>query len=452
MKIQNRKLSTYSIIICVLVVSILMFSSKGWRQEKQVIYWDVISYYAYLPATFIFDDIRLEKKETFANGIFWPEKSPNGGNVIKTTMGMSILYAPSFFVGHLFAKLFGYPAYGYSAPYKIALLVGALFYLVLGLIFLRKILLSLFSDNITALTILAVVLGTNLTYYASREATMSHLYSFTLISIFVWLTILWHKLPKLTSLIWVGALAGLISLVRPTNVIILVFFFLYDVKSWQSISQKFQFFFRHFHWLLLMFLAFLLVWMPQFVYWKAITGNFLYYSYTKETFFFGNPQILNGLFSYRKGWFIYTPMMFLAVIGVPFLYRKMKELSWAVSAFIVLNTYVVLSWWCWWYGGGFGQRAMIDSYLILAIPFAVLLTTARQSGKYLYSTLRIITVILILHNQFEIEQYKYGSINYDGMTKEAYWNSFGKLRPKSDFWPLLKAPDYEKAIKGENEY
>lgn len=452
MKIQNRNLSTYSIILCVFVVSILIFTSKVWRQEKQVIYWDVISYYAYLPATFIFDDIRLEKKETFSKGIFWPEKSPNGGNVIKTSMGMSFLYAPSFFIGHLCAKLFGYPAYGYSEPYKIALLIGAVFYLIIGLIFLRKILKSFFSDGVTAITIMALALGTNLTFYASREATMTHLYSFTLFCIFIWGTIQWYKSPKLKSMMLLGALSGLISLIRPTNILILVFFFLYDVSSWKTLTQKYQFFLKHFHWLLLMFLSFLLIWIPQFIYWKITTGSFLYYSYANESFFFNNPQILNGLFSYRKGWFVYTPMMLFAVIGIPFLIKHMKKMSWAVTAFIVLNIYVVFSWWCWWYGGGYGQRAMIDSYVILAFPLATLLALAQQTGKFVFRTVYVFVFILIVHNQFQLEQYKFGSIHYDSMTKEAYWHSFSRLHPSPDFWPLLKTPDYEKAIKGENEY
>jgi len=38
------------------------------------------------------------------------------------------------------------------------------------------------------------------------------------------------------------------------------------------------------------------------------------------------------------------------------------------------------------------------------------------------------------------------------MTKEAYWNTFGRLHPGGDFWPLLQTPDYDKARKGEDEY
>ena len=59
------------------------------------------SYYSYLPALFIYKDLKfhfLEKsKINFkAKHQFWPETAPNGNKVIKTTIGMSVLYFPFF--------------------------------------------------------------------------------------------------------------------------------------------------------------------------------------------------------------------------------------------------------------------------------------------------------------------------------------------------------------------
>ncbi len=452
MRIFKIDLSVYSIVLCVFVISIFIFTSRLWRRENTIIYWDVVSYYAYLPATFIFDDIRLEKKESYENGIFWPDSAPNGGNVIKTTMGLSFLYAPFFFAGHIFALIFDYPAFGFSVPYKIALLVGALCYLTVALVFMRRILRKFFPDIVVALTIIAIVLGTNLAYYSGREGTMSHLYSFTLFSVFIWLTIRWHEEPVLWLLMILGALAGLITLIRPTNILILIFFFLYDVSSWQTLKQKFRFILSHFHWFLFMLISFVIIWIPQMIYWKEITGQLFYYSYSTETFYFNNPRLLNGLFSYRKGWLLYTPIMAIALAGIPVLFFRIKNISWAVLVYVIMNIYVVFSWWCWWYGGGFGQRSLIDSYVILSLPFALVIDQSLKAGRFLFGTAVIIVFVLLLHNLFQLEQYKYGSIHYDSMTKEAYWNSFLKLHPHGEYWDLLKTPDYEKAVKGISEY
>ena len=83
---------------------------------------------------------------------------------------------------------------------------------------------------------------------------------------------------------------------------------------------------------IIIFFAFL-VWIPQLLYWKTVTGNYLFYSYADEGFFFLNPQILKGLFSYRNGWLIYSPVMFFALLGIPFLYRYAKDFFLPVMLF-----------------------------------------------------------------------------------------------------------------------
>ena len=132
----KKNLSKYSIYLVLLIVCVIIFSAKDWRKDDKVITMDVVSYYAYLPATFIFHDIKLEKRETFDNGLFWPEPLPDGNRVIKTSMGMSILYSPFFFISHGIAKLSGDKAYGFSPIYKVGLLVCAVFYLFIGFIFI----------------------------------------------------------------------------------------------------------------------------------------------------------------------------------------------------------------------------------------------------------------------------------------------------------------------------
>ena len=62
-----------------------------------------------------------------------------------------------------------------------------------------------------------------------------------------------------------------------------------------------------------MALMVVLVWVPQMIYWNEMTGHWLYFSYgSDERFFFGDPAIIKGLFSYRKGLFIYTPLLLFA--------------------------------------------------------------------------------------------------------------------------------------------
>ena len=444
----KNNLSKYSIGLVLLIVCIFIFSAKQWRKDDKVIAMDVVSYYAYLPATFIFHDIKLEKRETFDKGLFWPEPLPDGNKVIKTSMGMSVLYSPFFLISHGIAKLTGDKALGYTPIYKMGLLVSAVFYLLIGLIFLRRILKNYFSEPITALTILTIVLGTNLLNYSTYDACMSHSYNFALITAFVWFTIQWYKSPKLLSLLFLGLLSGLITLVRPSNIVVLLFFFVYGVFSKETLKQRFELIFSKFHWFIFMGLAFTLVWVPQFIYWWSITGNFMVNSYPDEQFFWGNPHFIGGLFSYRKGWLVYTPVMIFALLGIPFLFKKLKEFSWAITVFILIATYIIVSWWCWWYGGSFGMRSYIDYYGILAIPMSLFFATLWEYRKYAKILVFAIVSLSLAQNYFFQEKYRRSSIHYDSTTKASFWHSFWHLNPQNGYWELLEKPDYKKALEG----
>ncbi|MBK7240453.1 MAG: hypothetical protein IPI00_09770 [Flavobacteriales bacterium] len=145
------------IIFLLLIFGVQVDMDLGlWRDRDRVIEWDVHSYYAYLPALFIYDDIRLEHEYRFDDDyfLFWPNYTASGKPIIKMTMGVAVFYSPFFFVGHLLAKVMGYPADGWSPPYKILLLIGGLCYFLIGLLAVRRILERTgFSDTVIAIVI-----------------------------------------------------------------------------------------------------------------------------------------------------------------------------------------------------------------------------------------------------------------------------------------------------------
>lgn len=485
--------SALTIAFIIIFMTVNMLSVKHWRDERRVIEWDAISYYAYLPAAFIYHDLSLG----FADGyegphklLVWPEKGPGDKYVIKTTMGLSILWLPFFLAGHVAALISGADAGGYSEPYKFFLLVSALLFLLTGLIYLRKILLTQATDKITALILAAFAFGTNLYWYTLFQGTMAHVYNFALISAFIWYSIEWHdiqtggsstahtksgwgdifrrhesrrgwngeqisgKNKKTDRGLWpaarLGLLLGLISLIRPTNIIIVIFFLLYGVITWNQMRERASAFIRDFRLLLLMAVMAVIIWLPQMVYWKEMTGHWLWFSYgSDERFFFGDPAIVKGLFSWRKGLFIYTPLMIISFTGIIALWIRRSPHALAVTAFVPLNIYIIFSWWCWWYGGGFGQRAFIDSYALMAVAAAALLSQSFSAGRRFFRV-AVMTAFLLFATLgiFNNIQYYHGAIHWDSMTREAWFDSFGRVRPSARFNDLLEAPDYEMAKKG----
>lgn len=444
-----NRLSKFSILIIFISVVWIQFNFKNWEHPKSVIQWDVINYYQFLPAVFDYGDISfkfIEKDRSLLEWNYWPHVSPNGKLTNKMSMGLSFMYLPFYLIGQIQAYLTHQPTNGFSSPYIFWLVFSSLFYVIIGFVFLRKILLLYFSDAIVALTILSVFFGTNLLYYTTLNSAMPHAYLFSLFAIFIYYTIRWHESISFKNTLIIGLLIGLISLIRPSNMLIITFFGFYSIYSRKSFFDKIMLLLMNWKSLILIAVFAFIVWIPQLIYWKYSTGSFFYFSYRDEGFFFNNPQIIKGLFGYRKGWFTYTPLMLFAVLSIFLLLKKHKSFFLPILSFTVINIYLILSWWCWWYGGTYGQRSFVESYAILAIPFAALLSWSLNKKHIVKITAISFLVLLLTHQLFQTIKYNYLSVHYDSMTKEAYWDSFFNVRPSAKFASLLAYPDYETAV------
>ncbi len=449
----NFDSSKIAILLVAIVVTFINLNSKPWRNGR-VIHNDIISYYCYLPAAIIHHDLSFEftkNNPEFYADKYWPLKTSEGNDVVKMTMGLAFLYLPFFLVGHFTALISGFPADGYSLPYLFSLQISAIFYLILGLIFLRHILLRWFKPRVVGIVLFTILIGTNMLHYSTLEATMSHVYSFFLYSLFFLLTVKFWELPKIKYWIYLGFATGLITLVRPTNGIILIFFFLWGATSFSMFKERVFFILKSWKFLVFAMLLALTLWIPQLLYWKYATGHWLYYSYNNEGFFFLKPHIIDGLLSYRKGWLVYSPLMILPLAGLVLLLKK-KRFDWflPITAFFLLNVYIIFSWWSWWYGGGLGARPLIESYALLSLPFAYFLNwiDEKRWKKIIgYSLVIVLTSYGLLVNF----QYRYMAIHWDSMSKAAHWDSFLRLKPSGRLNYLLQTPDYESAIDGKKE-
>jgi hypothetical protein len=438
------------LVILALIISCIWVNGNvaKWN-KKSVIDWDVTSYYSYLPAAFIKKDLTLkffdeDPQFYILNKQYNPQKCPNGNYVIKTSMGMSVMYLPFFELAHIYAQMFGYPADGYSEPYQFMIQFSGLVYLVIGLYFLRRLLLLYFSEKVVAFTFLFVLFGSNLFYYASVQGAMSHAHTFCLACVFIWYSIKWLLKPDLKITIILGLTFGLIVLIRPVNILFILFPVFFGVTSLEGIKQRLFLFLKRMSLVLLMAALTFLVFLPQLVYWKYISGHYFFNSYIGEQFYFGHPHLIEGLFGFRKGWLLYSPIMIFSLIGIVILFKTKKEFSWPAAILFVIYTYVVLSWWCWWYGGSYGLRAMIDIYPFLIIAFAVFI-----NKMILNKTVMSVLGILVLINCFQMYQYRRGVIHFDSMTKEAYMDALFRVKTSPNLEKLISPPDYEKARKGE---
>jgi hypothetical protein len=423
-----------------------------WRSKESIIRSDVLVYYQYLPAAIIFHDLTFNFMDNYKGALhfdFCLDKATNGAKIVKTSMGMALMYFPFFLMAHAGAYLFGYDMGGYSMPYQAGIILSVLFYLVLGLHYLRKILERWFDSFTVALTTLLIVFATNLFYYASMEGPMSHVYSFSLFCVIIYHTLLWYEKQSVRNTLVIGLALGALVLIRPTNIIMFLFFIFYDVKSWKEFYARVLLLLKKFPLMLMIMFCVIIFWIPQCIYWKSITGQWFYYSYGNEHFFFTRPQFIKGLFSFRKGWFIYTPLMMFAIAGMIMSYRHLKSFFLPFVIIILLNSWIAFSWWCWWYGGGYGQREMVDIYGLMAIGLAVMISYLLKTKKILIRLPAFVLIMLLMFlTVFNNVQYVHGGIDCHAMSKEAYFENFGHMEPYGDFWDLLQCPDYDKAKLG----
>jgi hypothetical protein len=442
-------LSTIALIWVIVTIDLFTISEKN---KFGLVNWDVVSYYSYLPATFVEKDITLSfLKDSathnyyFQKRKYWAKETEKGNWVIKTTMGNALLYAPFFLIAHNLAETLGYKEDGLSTIYQLFIALSSVFYTICGLFFLRKILLKYYSELITSMGLLLVLFGTNLFYYAAYVPGFTHPNNFFLISVFLYLMVKWSERASWLTSILIGITIGLIALLRPTNALIVIAFPAFIIAK-ENISYLLK------NWLKLLVIAVIgfLVCFPQMLYWKTQTDMWIYNSYVGETFFFDNPHVLSGMFSYRNGWLTYTPLMIFSIVGLFFL--KNKNWTWAISMFMPPFLYVTYSWWCWWYGGSFGSRPMIDVYALLMLPICSFLT-------YLWSRPKIGKIVTILfvavffsQGIFFSQKKYYSSIHFDGMNAEVFWYNFWAFRPMAAHWDKLTRPDYDNARQGKEEF
>ncbi len=445
---MKNNTSLLAVILVVVICFLVDMDMKNWRKTERVIENDVHGYYGYLPAYFIFDDLKVEKSDyKYAeNGYwFWMKHYENGTYDFGQTYGIALLYAPFFFTAHLCARWFDYPLTGFSEPYKYFLLLSSLFYLFAGLIFIRKSLRQFnFSDKISAGTLLLLGLGTNLFCYSSQSGPYPHVYNFFLISVFTYCTIKWHEAKNIRYSIGLALSFSLIVLISFANAAVLLFFLFYNVNSMADISEKripvLQ--------LLLISCIAIMVWFPQLKYWKLATGSYFGAPDHYERYYFLQPVFWKGLFSFRKGWLVYTPLMTLALAGLLFLRQRIRSAFPGAVLYILVTLYITFCWWNWWYGGSFGQRAMIDSYAVLALPMASMLEMLFRKGIAIRATSIALFIFFVGLNIFQTYQYERGSLHYSAMTSRLYFKQFGKLDKIEKFDQYLDYPKEEEARNG----
>lgn len=434
--LKSIKSALLSLLPELIIIFLLIFTINNYiGNVDKTIKADAVGYYEYLPSLFIYHDLnrkdypyeknhsKYKRLDNFGHSFY---NEYDGYLVNKYPCGTALLQTPFFWWEYINRSD---DVSGYEYGFQRSVFFATIFYLFLGLVFFRKTLL-LYDINrwIIFFCQLLVVFATPVLNFANFDAGFSHNYSFFAITTFCFFSRSFFLKGKLNHFLIASVFLGLIFLLRNPNLIIIGALPIL-AGNWSSFKLKIQKLFTNWKYLILGVILFLLITFIQLYIWYLQTGHFLVYSYQGEGFNFLDPHFLDVLFSYQKGLFIYTPVLFISLLASIWLLFKSNRfigLSWL--GFFILITYVFSSWWAWHYGASFGMRVYVDFLLILFLPLAILINKAKIHRAF--KALLIISCTLCIPiNIIQTYQYKEYILHWNQMDKESYWKVFLKTDP-----------------------
>lgn len=353
---------------------------------------DKAGYNVYLPAIFIynFKASQVPNNLDFKTGNGFQLDSLTGKIITKYPYGVSLLQSPFWLIAHLCSDTKD----GYSTYYQKSIDFAGCFYLTLGVFFLFFIFRGFHSFQSSILITTLVLFISGIFYYGIFETGMSHIYSFSCLSILLYLLFYKNKFNSFHYIIFLTFITTSYVIIRPINGIFLVPLFGYFIYL-----NKPDFFnldiilkIKRRDIVIFSIITFLLI-SPQLCYYKYAYNGFLVKSYQNESFQFPSiNRIIELLFSPNNGLLIYYPACLVLLV-----YSFLKRHHFKYFAFSLFVSYVLIyaSWWSLSLGCSFGHRALNDVFLLFLIPLFhapvkkwvlyVLLFSAVINFKFIFS-------------------------------------------------------------------
>lgn len=413
------------------------------------IFADKAGYYVYLPATFIygFDASKFPDQVDEKTGSGFTLDHEKNKIRTKYTCGIALLASPFFITNHWYQKAIGEPATGFTKSYFKSVNYAAVFYLLIGLIFLFHYLKNFYKPIHIFIGLAMLFLTTHLFYYSLVDTFMSHIYTFSMFSIYLWAFHKYTQHWQRKCLILLAVLVGLIILIRPINVLFLVLTLFLNVDSKASLVNRLTLLFKPLNFLIVGGIM-CLVFLPQLMYFKYISGSFIYYSYTNESFTnLGSPKIIEVLFSPMNGLLIYTPIFLFFILGMFILIRR-KNINGYISLIsILLMIYISASWWIWSWGCSYSSRPMVDILPILSIPLVAFIQWLFEL-KWLVKGFFIIVISYFGYLNVELSN----AYSHCFMGTEWDWKEYNKMMRMSNIFPFFTTTYRSILDKEEMEY
>jgi hypothetical protein len=380
------------------------------RADNHLLGSDGLSYYSILRSVVLDGDLDFTNDYRLL-GVAPQPLTPKGLPGNPFAIGAAVLWLPFFLLAHLCSLTLqalgcGVPATGVGPLYEAAVCLGTILYATAGFALTYGCCRRLSEARPALLATLTMWWATQAIYYVVAEPSMSH--GLTIFTSALFFSLWLGLTPRSGSgqALALGLAAALAALVRWQDSVLL----LLPLGLWAA-------------WTLdrrmsvpdaligagTFLAAFAVGLMPQLWMWHGLYGQALLIPQGNEWMEWGRPYILQTLFSTRHGLISWHPVYLLALLGIPFLWRRHRRAAVGAALGFVLFVYVNGAVSQWWAGDAFGGRRCTSLVPPLTFPLAALLNRTKPGRSF-----RLLVAVLgglVLWNGLAFAQYRLGFVS-----------------------------------------
>jgi hypothetical protein len=416
------------------VVLVLLFVASLPAVTARLYSSDEVQYFSYLRSLWFDQDVSFENEyryfydhhiaqtPDFYETFLVRTEAATGRRINYGTMGCAILWAPFYAVGDLSARLLQaagreLAADGYSRPYVFAVAYGSAFYgycaILLAIGAVRRVVGSRAISSG-----LAVWLGTPLLFYSYIAPPFSHACSAFAVALFVTVWLRVRRTWSLPGMVALGSAAALMAMVREQDIFFalggLVDFALTRAATTGIAARK--------HTVaaaLVGSAAFAAGYIPQLLAYTALNGRPGPSPLVARKMFWHAPHALQVLADTEHGFFFWTPLAALAILGLILMTAAPRQhsstgaegdtaaratstasdiqrISACLLLMVALQVYISGAVESWTVAGAFGQRRFVGLTIVLVIGLAALREWVR--GRIPRSALNVLIALCVWWN------------------------------------------------------
>lgn len=347
----------------------------------------------------------------------------NNKVVTKFTCGVALMQAPFYVLGATINVIAGADADPYSRFYLFFINIGLAFYCALGLYCLKKWLEHYVDPRSAFLAMLITFFGTNMYYYSLDESLMSHAYSFVLLCAALYAMKRWTITSSFRYFILLSFVVALATLIRPTSILFALIVLFLDISNAKALMHRLRMICSVRN-LLSAVAIFVLVFIPQMLYWKFAYDQYIVWSYVNEGFTnWKSPWFMSVWFSPKSGLFPYTPIVLVALIIAVYGCWKRKANSILVLTVFLGVSYLCAAWINPNFGDcNFGKRPMVEYMPLLMLPVAWGIHAERTRPGAWKWILNSVVAICVLYNLW-----LFGGFDTCFGGSQWEWSRFGEI-------------------------